>query len=289
LFEDKTDPIIDCEVCPPINGNSAGDYDEDCVLACNELPILQLRYDDGLRDDLIQEDYEDFAEDAMTDNCDNWNEEQVSFYDNYTSLGACVGTRLTRTWTVGFTRADGSQGSVSCTREYFFQPLDLQRVTEYEYDEFGFPIIQPVEDSIVLPVDRVEVGCGVDVSPAGLAAYFDNPLSVDRDTDDNNIDPDELDVDLVVENNEGIPWAYPHVYQDGVGSGGPHPQAFNNEICNILTGYTDSDIDACAPGCDGNRKVLRTWTILDWCTGSKCGSMELSGYSISSSSRAYGR
>jgi hypothetical protein len=266
-IEDKNDPTIDCEICPPINGNSPDDYDEDCVLACNELPILQLRYDDGLRDDLIQEDYEDFAEDAMTDNCDNWNDEEVSYYDEYTSLGACVGTRLTRTWTVGFTRADGSQGSVSCTREYFFQPLDLQRVTEYDYDEFGFPIILPVEDSLVLPVEIVEVGCGVDVSPAGLAAYFDNPLSVDRDTDDNNIDPDELDVDLVVENNEGIPWAYPHVYQDGVGSGGPHPQAFNNEICNILTGYTDSDIDACAPGCDGNRKVLRTWTILDWCTG----------------------
>ena len=60
----------------------------------------------------------------------------------------------------------------------------------------------------------------------------------------------------VVENNEGTAWAYPHYYQDGVGSGGPHPQAINYEACNILVAYTDSDIDACAPGCDGNRSVL---------------------------------
>jgi len=130
--EDKEDPVIDCEICPVVDGMSAADYDPDCVLACYEQPILQLRYDDGLRDDLIQEDYEDFADDAMSDNCDNWNEDQVSFYDQYESLGACVGTRLTRTWSVGFTRADGSQGSVSCTRQYFFQPIDLSTAVTYD-------------------------------------------------------------------------------------------------------------------------------------------------------------
>ena len=106
----------------------------------------------------------------------------------------------------------------------------------------------------------------IDISPAGIAAFFDNPLTADRDTDDNGVDPDELDVDLVVENNEGFAWAYPHYYQDGVGSGGPHAQKIDNEVCNILTGYTDTEIEACAPGCVGNRKVLREWVILDWCT-----------------------
>ncbi len=266
-IEDKNDPVIDCEICPPINGSSAADYDPDCVLNCYEQPILQLRYDDGLRDDLVQEDYEDFVEDAMTDNCDNWDEEDVSFYDDWTSLGACVGTRLTRTWTVGFRRADGSRGTVSCTREYFFRPLDFSRVTGYALDPLGNPIFEAKEDSLVVPPEVIELPCGVDLSPAGIAAFFDDPTTVDRDTDDNNIDPDELDVDLVVENNEGIRWAYPHYYQDGVGSGGPHAQAINNEACNIIVGYTDSEIDACAVGCDGNRKVLRNWTVLDWCTG----------------------
>ena len=268
LFEDKTDPVIDCEICPVVGGSSIMDYDPDCVLSCYEQPILQLRYDDGLRDDLIQEDYEDFAEDAMSDNCDNWNENEVSFYDQYESLGACVGTRLIRTWTVGFTRADGSSGSVSCEREYFFAPLDLSTARTYDLDPLTeLPIIEPIEDTLVLPPAIIELPCGVDVSPAGIAAFFDIPLSIDRDTDDNNIDPDELDVDLVVENNEGFPWAYPHYYQDGVGSGGPHAQKIDNEVCTLISGYTDTEIEACAPGCDGNRKILRDWTILDWCTG----------------------
>ena len=266
-IEDKNDPVIDCEICPPVNGTSAASYDEECIFNCYEQPILQLRYDDGLRDDLVQEDYEDFAEDAMSDNCNNWDEEDVSFYDQWTSLGACVGTRLTRTWTVGFTRANGSRGTVSCTREYFFRPMDFARVTGYDLDPLGNPIIEPKEDSLVLPPEIVELPCGVDVSPEGIAAFFDDPTTVDRDTDDNNIDPDELDVDLVVENNEGIPWAYPHYYQDGVGSGGPHPQAINNEACNLITGYSDTEIEACAVGCDGNRKILRNWTVLDWCSG----------------------
>ena len=266
LFEDKTDPIIDCEICPEVDGTSAADYDPDCVLACYEQPILQLRYDDGLRDDLIQEDYEDFAEDAMADNCDNWNENEVSFYDEYESLGACVGTRMTRTWTVGFTRADGTKGSVSCTRQYFFQPIDLSTATTYDILDGQF-VIEPKEDSLVLPPNIIELPCGVDISPAGIAAFFDNPLTADRDTDDNGVDPDELDVDLVVENNEGFAWGYPHYYQDGVGSGGPHAQKIDNEVCNLISGYTDTEIDACAPGCGGNRKLLREWVVLDWCTG----------------------
>jgi len=266
-FEDKEDPVIDCEVCPPVNGTSSTDYDPDCVLNCYEQPILQLRYDDGLRDDLIQEDYEDFVEDAMSDNCDNFSEEDVSFYDEYFNLGACTGTRLTRTWTVGFTRADGSRGTVSCTREYFFRPLDLASTSAYPVDSDGNIDFTPIEDVLVVPPADIVLPCGVDVSPAGIAAFYDDPTTVDRDTDDNRIDPDELDVDLVVENNEGIRWAYPHYYAEGVGSGGPHAQAVNNEVCNLITGYTDSDIDACAEGCNGNRKVLRDWVVLDWCSG----------------------
>ncbi|MBT8233831.1 MAG: hypothetical protein KJN84_14455, partial [Bacteroidia bacterium] len=268
LFEDKEDPTIDCEICPEINGSSVLDYSDDCILACYEQPILQLRYDDRLRDDLVMEDYEDFADDAMSDNCDNWDPEDVSFYDDYQSLGACVGTRLKRTWTVGFTRNDGTRGTVSCTREYFFAPVDLSTAREYDVDPLtGQYIIEPIEDTLVLPPASISLPCGVDVSPEGIAAFFDNPLTVDRDTDDNGIDPDELDVDLVVENNEGYAWGYPHYYQDGVGSGGPHAQKIDNEVCNLISGYTDQEIDACAPGCGGNRKILRSWVVLDWCTG----------------------
>ena len=36
-------------------------------------------------------------------------------------------------------------------------------------------------------------------------------------------------------------------------------------MCNLIVAHSDSEIDACAPGCGSNRKILRTWTILDWC------------------------
>jgi len=38
------------------------------------------------------------------------------------------------------------------------------------------------------------------------------------------------------------------------------------EVCNSLVGYVDTPLEACAPGCSGNQKTLRTWTVLDWCT-----------------------
>ncbi|MBK6904356.1 MAG: HYR domain-containing protein [Saprospirales bacterium] len=39
----------------------------------------------------------------------------------------------------------------------------------------------------------------------------------------------------------------------------------NGDICNLSSTYTDLVIDICAT----SYKVLRTWTIIDWCTGEK--------------------
>jgi len=39
----------------------------------------------------------------------------------------------------------------------------------------------------------------------------------------------------------------------------------SQEVCNILVTYDDNVLPGCAPGCGGNAKTLRTWTILDWC------------------------
>ncbi|MBL0027452.1 MAG: hypothetical protein IPO98_21885 [Saprospiraceae bacterium] len=36
-------------------------------------------------------------------------------------------------------------------------------------------------------------------------------------------------------------------------------------LCNYYTTYTDNEISACGVDCHGNRKVFRTWQILDWC------------------------
>ena len=41
LLEDKTPPYVECDVCPPINGNSPDDYDPNCVRNCYEQEIIQ--------------------------------------------------------------------------------------------------------------------------------------------------------------------------------------------------------------------------------------------------------
>ncbi len=266
LLEDKIVPQIECSICPQVNGRTADDYAPECILNCWERDILQEHYDIKLRDLLVQEDYEDFVDEAMSDNCNNWELELTSYYDRWTNFGPCVGARLLRTWTVGYYNYNNAISAVTCTREYFFRPIDLDRVKEYEKVPNTFAQnVEPIRDCILLPVEVIEIPCSEDVSPAGIASYFDNPETKDRDTDDDNVDPDELDVDLVIENNEGIPYGFPHYYQDGIGSGGPHPQPIDNEVCNILTHYTDNNLEVCKPGCLGNRKFIRQWTILDWC------------------------
>ena len=267
LLEDKNPPTINCEYCPPVGGDEPADYDPDCVRNCFEADILLEKYDFRLRDKIIQEDYEDFLRDHVVDNCSNWEEELTSYHDQWTNLGPCIGSRLKRTWTVGYYNYDNSVSAVTCSREYFFKPIDLDEVKEYKTDPVtNRQIVEPIRNCLILPVNVVEIPCSENISPAGIAAYFDNKDTKDLDTDDDNKDPYELDVDLVVENNEGIPYAYPHFYQDGKSGIAPHPQAVNNEMCNLISHYTDTDLEVCKPGCQGNKKILREWTILDWCT-----------------------
>ena len=263
-IEDKSIPELECD-CPVGGETGIGDYSEDCTLSCYELPIFKERYWDRLRDNLITEDFDDFIDDYVNSVCDDVTADQVSFYDVYVDLD-CGGTLLQRTWSVSYDKGNDIQGTVSCTFEYYFQPLGLETADTARIDPMTGSFVI-AEDSLVLPVEVVEMTCGADISPAAIAAFFDNPNTEDKDTDDNRIDPDELDIDLIVENNEGIPYAYPHYYIQGRNPSGPHPQAIDNEVCNLLVTYTDNEVEACAVDCGGNRKILRNWTILDWCIG----------------------
>ncbi len=271
-FEDKTEPTVDCEFCPvggmgDVDGDGVIDYAPECQLMCYELPLFEEGYWDRLRDNLIPEATDDFADDHTSDNCEEYNEFDISYYDVYAKNG-CDGDILQRTFTLTYTKPDGTIGYASCTREYFFTPLDLSRVIEAPFVEFGSLCIPtPVEDTLLLPKKVVEIPtCNVDISPEGIQAFFDISGTEDQDTDDDGDDP-PLDVDCVVENNEGTWFAYPHFYIEGRNPTGPHAQAVTSEICNMIVGYTDLETEACAPGCMGNMKVVRTWTILDWCAG----------------------
>ena len=38
-----------------------------------------------------------------------------------------------------------------------------------------------------------------------------------------------------------------------------------NPNCNINAGFSDQTVEACELGCSNNEKLVRTWTIIDWC------------------------
>ena len=261
LLEDKIPPAIVCDC--PVGGNGTGGYDPECILACYEIPIIEDNYYGPLVNDIIISETEDLLDGSVSDNCNNTNI-NIGYSDYITVLPGCEGSILRRTFSI-----NGSNIPIAaCTKEYFIEPLRTDNAIEAPFSNSASgPIPDKIENRLLLPKKTVKIpSCGVSNDPVSIAAFFDNPNTEDQDTDDNNIDPDEFDIDLVVENNEGTWYAFPHYYAKGRGTGGPHAQAINNTVCNILAGYTDVALDACAPGCGGNTKTLRTWTVLDWCT-----------------------
>jgi len=265
LIEDKIPPSIVCDC--PVGGNGLGGYDPECILSCYELDILGEGYYAPLMNEIITSDAEDLIDQSVSDNCSNTNI-NIGFSDQIISLPDCEGSLLRRTFTIN----GSSTGSV-CVKEFFVTPLTLDdAITAPFTNTASGPVPSKIENVLLLPKKTVEIpSCGVSNNPKSIAAFFDNPETLDQDTDDDNITPDQFDVDLVVENNEGIWYAYPHYYIKGRPTGGGpielHAQAIDNSICNILVGYTDVELEACAPGCGGNNKTVRTWTILDWCSG----------------------
>ena len=280
--EDKNDPVLVCQGCtdPMVN-------DPNCIFNCTEEKLFstlviedgigRFGFDEGLLDDLIPTDREDFVDDFVTDNCGGGGA-VADFSDTFSQIGDCSeGVLMTRTWTVTYERATGGFGSQTCVQYYRFDPLEVFDdagtfiAIEAPHDTVAPGVFVPIidettEDMILLPKTIVEIpNCNIGTSPAEIAAFFDNPLTVDRDTDDNGIDPDEFDVDCVIESNEGIWFAYPHYYIDGIRPTGPHAQPIMDGVCNIIVDFMDTPLDACAPGCGGNTKTLRTWTIVDWC------------------------
>ena len=90
-------------------------------------------------------------------------------------------------------------------------------------------------DDVKPPTSPIEVPCGTDVSMPGLVSYY-TPL-----------------VGSAMANMN----AYPTV------DGTPLTQA----ICNLMVSKSDAVIPVCEASCSNSIKVLRDWTVLDWCAG----------------------
>ncbi len=118
---------------------------------------------------------------------------------------------------------------------------------------------------VIHPEAVISLSCGQSAHPDSIQHYFDHPSTDDIELGENAAG---MECDLMaLENNEGVVYAYPHYYVLGC-DGELHPQAVNNNVCNIFTSYADLEFEACSdcPEAD-HKKIERTWTYLDWCTG----------------------
>ncbi len=164
---------------------------------------------------------------------------ELTYHDSYQYLDpdhvACSPVELTRTWIASQESTHGPLTD-TCTQVVLFEPMNL-------FETFW-------------PDTTVHLPCGHDTSPEAIAAFFDVAITTDAG----------CDVD-VVENNEGYLAAYPYYMAKGC-DGELHPQAININVCGLYSSYTDQIIPVCGdnPGCMTNHKVIRTWTILDWCS-----------------------
>jgi subtilisin-like proprotein convertase family protein len=180
---------------------------------------------------------------SVTDGCTSVNR---AFEDRIVSNN-CGASFLFRDWT--FTDAFGNKSS--CTQKFTFNQIKISDLT--------------------LPTKEVQLTCGTDADPASVAGYTD----VDSRTGSCSTTPagnsgtfcdDWNATPAVVELHEGFLNAYPTYGQIGF-DGNFHPQKVDNSVCNIYSSYVDQMVSACGLGCGGNMKTIRTWTLLDWCTG----------------------
>ncbi len=167
----------------------------------------------------------------MVAECSDYN---LSFSDQYID-GGCDGDTIRRT----FIAIDENGLTSTCTQEIFLMPESLTDLSlPSDYDCFS---ATAVCDDVILTYGVVTKEFVLACDGAG--------------TEWNTLD-------------NGLPSPYDKVVEDGVIPGTGTPGGL--ECGTLQTGYEDIVIDICDDECDQSSqsfKVVRQWTILEWCTG----------------------
>ncbi len=232
VVEDKFNSSLICTICPP-GAAAAGTLD--CIFTCVD--------EDAILAGLISVPGPD-----VMDNCGDAN---IAFSDQVSDGVACGSRVITRTYAI--VASDGTVVS-SCVSEYLLNPITTAS------PQFSFPSA------------TIDLPCGTGTDPEDIAAFFDDKIDTDGDgfpdapTNPTNDIPTGPNCPVdIIEKHEGIAFGYLHYFETGC-DGLPYAQPISSSVCNLNVTYTDQEVPACGPGCNGNIKVIRTWTVLDWCS-----------------------
>ncbi len=195
---------------------------------------------------------------------------------------------LYRNWTLTDPNSVHNNNPVTCTQEFVFEAITV--------------------GDLVLPTDLVELpGCGGEPTPEDLKAAFEAQKAAAMGAFRAGFDAFVAGVACYPDPEAGLNCpclpgddacikaaveAYvaanrPDVITMAIEAGfGPFyivqvpipgfPDCYVDDIeclvdgnvCNLFGSYDDVLIPACGVDCPGNNKIIRTWTILDWCDGS---------------------
>lgn len=151
---------------------------------------------------------------------------------------------IQRTWI--FTDVSGNK-SIPCVSEYRFTPLGIGLVTP--------------------PTNNVSLTCGADVSMQGIFNFINAKKFLEYQAlFRTQVGPAPLPYRTIAAADaaaardarfDATLAAYPTI--NGV--------PIIGQLCNIMAAKSDTELAACVPACTNSKKVIRVWTILDWCNG----------------------
>ena len=160
----------------------------------------------------------------------------IAFNDKLTD-GGCAGSTLVRTWIV-----TGDNGAVgTCVSTYTSAPFDAA--------------------AIRCPIQEPETfGCDADLSPQGIYEFFFKQCFLGL-APSIQADPESYPAEIQICVDAGNAAAFPHFFD------GTSTISLNGAVCNTFTEYRDVVLPICdaGPGCDGTNRILREWTIYEWC------------------------
>lgn len=175
---------------------------------------------------------------VVNENCSSYT---TAISDEVIPTGNCGAKIIRRTWV--FTDIYGNK-SIPCVSEYRFDPVTIGSVTD--------------------PYNNVQLTCGSDVSMAGIFAFYKAKLYTEYRAAYILLIPGTYANVAAAEaaanrdaTAEATRYAWPTV--NGV--------PLTGHVCNILAAKSDTELNACGPTCTNSKKIIRVWTILDWCTG----------------------
>ncbi len=265
--EDKLPPRLegDC-MCP----DTASVITDECMFTCANLEefLNDTSFTTGLNP-------------MYMDNCGQSTD--VIHEDEVTNDSLCGGYIVTRTWKAKLVTAHGeTYKTVGCKQKFKFTPID--------------------SSDIFSPKSKVVVECGIDTDPESLRNYFSDISYFENPSLDSAIfcsypyykgyeGPDRYDstkMTVQVERDStsremvliGGVWTLADVihhltvdssyyYKFKLPRYRPvgQNQSGHEKYCKILATYSDTDKIVPDDNCPNQYKFVRTWKLLNWCTG----------------------